>query len=107
MRPIVSLALTGLPLCLLSNGFAVEVQQTELHRAEQWVAAKFQARTQPGEVGSFLAPARHDAGFELNGHLGRALRINKQDFVSGIFMGGAEEVRVHLADAAEALDVRG
>src|ERR1700761_5290181 len=76
---------------------AVEVEKSEIQRASSWAAAKFQGKVQAGGSGSYLVPEGHHTGFELNGHLGRLLRINKQDFDSGIFMGAAEGVDIHVA----------
>src|ERR1700753_1800007 len=79
---------------------AVEVERSETQRASSWAAAKFQGTRPAGESGSYLVPEGHHTGFELNGHLGRPLRINRQDFDSGIFMGAAEGIDIHVGSEA-------
>ena len=104
MKRVAWLALSLIAISIHLQCLAVEVQKSELQRAGSWAAAKFQGQSLPAEAESFLVLDAHHTGFELNGHLGRLLRINKQDFDSGIFMGAAEEVSVHLAGDAAALD---
>jgi alpha-galactosidase len=97
----------------LMQCLGVTVQKSELQRADRWAAAKFTGEVKPGTPENFLIVEAYYAGsldmgfaqdFEKNGHRGRPLRINANDYASGLFMGNAEAVAVHLTTPAKTLD---
>src|SRR5580704_17691679 len=97
----------------LMECFAVTVQKSELQRAGRWATAKFTGEIAPATPESFLVVEAYYTGFEhmgfaqdfeKNGHLGRPLQINTNDYESGLFMGNAEAVAVHLTTAAKSLN---
>ena len=96
----------------LMECFGVTVQKSELQRAGRWATAKFTGEMKPGTPESFLVVEAYYTGFEhmgfaqdfeKNSHLGRPLRINTNDYASGLFMGNAEAVAVHLTATAKSL----
>jgi len=91
----------------------VTVQKSELERADRWATEKFTGEMKPDASESFLAVEAYYTGFEnmgfaqnfeKNSHFGRPLRINTNDYASGLYMGNAEAVSVHLTAPAKSLD---
>ena len=91
---------TLMPLSALPS-FAATPLPAEQKRAEQWAAAKFAAAMQPEQAASYLLP--EGEGTQLNGHLESPLRIGSVDYSSGVYMGKASTIRIHLTSPATSI----
>ena len=92
---------TVISLSAVPASFAATTSPAEQKRAEKWAAAKFAAVIQPETASGYLLP--EGEGVELNGHLGSPLRIGSADYRSGLYMGKAGTIRIHLTSPATSL----